>query len=248
MLVLDEPTAALPPHEVESLFSLVRQARSDGTSVIYVSHRLNEIFQLAERTTVLRDGVAQGTVNVEDIDHSTLVRMIVGDGPAADEPEAHGARPSVAPVAVAPAATEQVPPCGCEDLIAQRLDGVDFDVALGEIVGVAGLSGSGREELAGALVGERASHVDLEEVDGRTRRNPSPRQAKEPRRRARAAEPGRGGCDHGVHDAREHLPAVADSRLVPRVHQPVGRDAPVEALDLRPRHPPPRPRADLRAA
>src|SRR6202012_4103293 len=77
-LVLDEPTAALPPHEVEALFELVNQARRGGTSVIYVSHRLHEIFQLADRATVLRDGRVQGTVNVADIDTAALVPMIVG--------------------------------------------------------------------------------------------------------------------------------------------------------------------------
>ncbi|HEV3327847.1 MAG TPA: sugar ABC transporter ATP-binding protein, partial [Acidimicrobiales bacterium] len=177
VLVLDEPTAALPPHEVEALFALVRQARSDGTSVIYVSHRLNEIFQLAERTTVLRDGVAQGTVNVADIDHATLVQMIVGEDGARGAPaEAVGATP--APSTPAPAVSVQPPALRVRGLTAQRLDGVDFDVARGEVLGVAGLSGSGREELAGALVGERASLVTLQVADGRARRDPSPRQAR----------------------------------------------------------------------
>jgi ribose transport system ATP-binding protein len=179
VLVLDEPTAALPPHEVEALFALVRQARLDGTSVIYVSHRLNEIFQLAERTTVLRDGVSQGTVNVADIDHASLVRMIVGDDAAGAEEvavayQAPEERPT--PTAVA---GEQPPALRVRGLTAHRLDGVDFDVALGEVVGVAGLSGSGREELAGAIVGERPSRVDLEIADGRRKSDPSPRQSRD---------------------------------------------------------------------
>ena len=180
VLVLDEPTAALPPHEVEALFALVRQARSDGTSVIYVSHRLNEIFQLAERTTVLRDGVAQGTVNVADIDHATLVAMIVGDDAedAAIESSGPPLTAPAAPLAPAAQARTPVPALRVRGLTAQRLDRVDFDVARGEVLGVAGLSGSGREELAGALVGERASLVSLEVADGRTRRDPSPRQAR----------------------------------------------------------------------
>ena len=180
VLVLDEPTAALPPHEVDALFSLVRKARSDGTSVIYVSHRLNEIFQLADRTTVLRDGVSQGTVNVRDIDHSELVRMIVGDDTlrdhagAASSAELDGGEP----IRLPSAHTEQVA-LRVRNLVAQRLEGIDFDLKLGEIVGVAGLTGSGREELAGALVGERPSHVDLENIDGKRRSDPTPRQAKD---------------------------------------------------------------------
>jgi ribose transport system ATP-binding protein len=177
VLVLDEPTAALPPHEVAALFALVRKARSDGTSVIYVSHRLNEIFQLAERTTVLRDGVSQGTVSVADIDHATLVAMIVGDDGAAAAAHGDLDTRSTPPSAPMPA-PGQPPALTVRGLTAQWLEGVDFDVGVGEVVGVAGLSGSGREELAGALVGERASRVTLEVADGRRRVDPSPRQAK----------------------------------------------------------------------
>ena len=79
VLVLDEPTAALPPHEVDLLFGLVRQASEAGTSVIYVSHRLNEIFELADRATILRDGVNQGTVPIHQLDRAELVHMIVGE-------------------------------------------------------------------------------------------------------------------------------------------------------------------------
>ena len=79
VLVLDEPTAALPPHEVDLLFGLVRQASEAGTSVIYVSHRLNEIFELADRATILRDGVNQGTVPMQQLDRAELVHMIVGE-------------------------------------------------------------------------------------------------------------------------------------------------------------------------
>jgi|GEM_PF-17799 len=179
VLVLDEPTAALPPHEVEALFALVRQARQDGTSVIYVSHRLNEIFQLAERTTVLRDGVSQGTVNVGDIDHETLVRMIVG----ADEHDGHDPGPSLLATPSRAtgdiAAHEQRPALRVRALSAQLLQDVDFDAGVGEVLGFAGLSGSGREEIAGALVGERTSRVELENAQGARRRNPTPRQAKD---------------------------------------------------------------------
>lgn len=172
VLVLDEPTAALPPHEVAALFSLVRQARNNGTSVIYVSHRLNEVFQLADRATVLRDGKGQGSFLVSDIDHSKLVQMIVGgvqlapsDSPANSAETAQSAEHSKVALRV-------------KGLSAQRLDGVDLEVKVGEVVGVAGLTGSGREELAGALVGERPSVVELENVDGRRCSNPTPRKAK----------------------------------------------------------------------
>jgi ribose transport system ATP-binding protein len=136
ILVLDEPTAALPPHEVELLFSLVRQAQSSGTSVIYVSHRLNEIFELADRATVLRDGVSLGTLAVSDLDHASLAQMIVGEALKVPAVERASRR-------AAPRPSEEVA-LQVEDLVTLRLDGVSFSVGVGEVVGVAGLTGSGR--------------------------------------------------------------------------------------------------------
>jgi ribose transport system ATP-binding protein len=242
VLVLDEPTAALPPHEVEALFALVRQARSDGTSVIYVSHRLNEIFQLADRTTVLRDGVSQGTVNVKDIDHSTLVRMIVGD----DTVEAHEIALSSTElesrevIRLQSLQQEQVA-LRVRNLVAQRLEGVDFDLKLGEILGVAGLTGSGREELAGALVGERPSHVQLENLDGKRRSDPTPRQAKDlgvvlvlPNRAAGAAI--------AEFTMRENISLPSQSRdssfgFISRSSENLHSKRWIDALDIRPRDP-----------
>jgi ribose transport system ATP-binding protein len=170
VLVLDEPTAALPPHEVDLLFSLVRQARSSGTSVIYVSHRLHEIFELASRATVLRDGVSLGTVAVRDLDHASLAQMIIGEAlkPAAVDKGIQRAS--------APASPEIA--LRVEDLVSLRLDGVSFSVRVGEVVGVAGLTGSGREELAGALVGERPAKLVLHNRAGQRLVDPTPRQAK----------------------------------------------------------------------
>jgi ribose transport system ATP-binding protein len=169
VLVLDEPTAALPPSEVQILFSLVRQARDAGTSVIYVSHRLDEIFELAERTTVLRDGIARGTVAITDIDRQGLVELIAGGVAPSPVPSHEAAvRPAIGQVALA-----------VHDLTGQRLQGVSFSVRTGEVVGIAGLTGSGREELAGALVGGRPSTVRLVDSAGRQCVNPTPRKAKD---------------------------------------------------------------------
>jgi ribose transport system ATP-binding protein len=167
-LVLDEPTAALPPSEVDALFSLVRQARDAGTSVIYVSHRLDEIFELAERTTVLRDGVARGTVAIRDIDRSLLVQMIAGEAEAGLQ---RVPRSLFGPVGGSVALTVR-------GLTALRLQDVSFSVQAGEVVGIAGLTGSGREELASALVGGHPSTVRLEDAAGRECVNPTPRKAK----------------------------------------------------------------------
>ena len=132
--------------------------------------------------------------------------------------------------------------------MAQRLEGIDFDLKLGEIVGVAGLTGSGREELAGALVGERPSHVDLENIDGKRRSDPTPRQAKDlgvvlvlPNRASGAAIL--------EFTMRENisLPSLArDSSLgfISRSAEYVHSKHWIEALDIRPS----RPGADLCAA
>jgi ribose transport system ATP-binding protein len=169
VLVLDEPTAALPPHEVELLFSLVRETRDSGTSVIYVSHRLDEIFELADRATILRDGTVQGTVPIHEIDHEQLVHMIVGDsGPVSDATDGHKVSSVNNRVALR-----------VEELRGVRLDIESFAVNVGEVVGVAGLTGSGREELAGILVGERDGSVKLTSEDGTQVVNPTPRQAKD---------------------------------------------------------------------
>jgi ribose transport system ATP-binding protein len=167
VLVLDEPTAALPPHEVDLLFGLVRQASDAGTSVIYVSHRLNEIFQLADRATILRDGVSQGTVHMRDLEHTELVRMIVGE-------TVHVAGPAHQSSTVEDDAALAL---SVSNLVGFRLDDVGFSVRVGEVLGIAGLTGSGREELGGALVGERQANVTLQNGSGSSVKNPTPRQA-----------------------------------------------------------------------
>ena len=232
VLVLDEPTAALPPHEVEALFALVNQARNGGTSVIYVSHRLNEIFQLADRATVLRDGRVQGTVKVGDIDHEALVHMIVGDvTPVA------AARPAAAGRTVADPSKVALRVTGLE---ARRLHGVNLEVAQGEIVGVAGLTGSGREELAGALVGEFPSNVVLENAEGAARGGPDASPGQRPRAGAGSAEPlGRSGHGGVHHRGEHHSPVHAPLRLS-RPAAEGGRGRRRQQVDTGARHPPDR--------
>lgn len=232
-LVLDEPTAALPPHEVELLFSLVRQARSNGTSVIYVSHRLNEIFQLADRATVLRDGESQGTVEMKAIDHPALVEMIVGKIQLApSEPTVTSFNEAAADKRVA---------LKVRGLSTQRLKGIDFDVGVGEVVGVAGLTGSGREELAEAMVGEHSSHVQVENVDGHRVTDPTPRQAKKlgivlvlPNRAAGAAT-----AQFTVQEniSLPSLPRYASLGLLRGPGEAVDARRWINALDIRPRDP-----------
>jgi len=145
LLVLDEPTAALPPLEVEALFKVVRDIAAQGVSVLYVSHRLDEIRSIASRISVLRDGRYQGTFDVAGLSRDDIVRHILGHD--LDQGPAGGSH--------AASTTTEVREKGLvvSDLRTTFLKGVSFEVGRGEIVGFAGLDGSGRDELAGALGG-----------------------------------------------------------------------------------------------
>lgn len=139
VLVLDEPTASLPGVEVGHLFELVRTVASRGAAVLYVTHRLAEVFEIADRVTVLRDGRIVLSAPVSQVSHDEMVRHIVGrplDEFYSEPPEA-GQETSLE----------------VERLRTPKLRGVSFEVRKGEILGFAGLTGSGREDIAPALFG-----------------------------------------------------------------------------------------------
>jgi len=141
VLVLDEPTAVLPHDEVERLFAMVREVRDAGTSVLYVSHRLDEIFELADRVTVLRGGRVIATQSVSDIDAAELASLMVGEEVDPDYRAPVAARPD------APVVLE------ARDVHGRWLRGVDLDVHRGEILGIAGLAGAGVLELPYVIAG-----------------------------------------------------------------------------------------------
>jgi ribose transport system ATP-binding protein len=149
LLVLDEPSAALPPAECEALFAVCREVRAKGVSILYVSHRLDEILNLAARVTVLRDGAYQGTFAAKGMDRARLAELIVGS--AVEETAVQAPRP--------PADAEPV--LSVRNLRSEPLAGVDFDVLPGEVLGIAGLSGSGREVLAAAVCGAVPADMQL---------------------------------------------------------------------------------------
>jgi len=140
ILVLDEPTAALPEHEVDLLLSAVRRYASAGHAIIYVTHRLDEVFDLADELTVLRDGVSILTESVSKVTMPRLVETIAG------MPVDAASSPPAPP-------SSQRTALRVEHLEVPPLRDVSFAVAPGEIVGVAGLLGSGRSELLRALFG-----------------------------------------------------------------------------------------------
>jgi ribose transport system ATP-binding protein len=166
VLVLDEPTAALPSEEVESLFAVIRRVASLGVGIIYVSHRLGEIFEIADRVTVLRDARRVGTFDIRELDEAGLVEQIIGRRLEAYYPD------------VADTATDHVL-LRVSGLSGRRVKDASFTVRHGEIVGVAGLLASGRSELARLIFGAQRATAGEIELDGRVLRGHDPRKAVE---------------------------------------------------------------------
>jgi len=142
LLILDEPTASLSARETAVLFRIVRQLQAEGVGILYVSHRLEEVFQLASRVSVLRDGRLVETRDIAGVSRDDLVRLMVGREPLSE--------PREAPPGAA----------GGEVLLDVRgltragvFRDVSFSVRAGEIVGLAGLVGAGRSEVANAVFG-----------------------------------------------------------------------------------------------
>jgi rhamnose transport system ATP-binding protein len=140
ILIMDEPTAALTESDVTRLFDIVRRLRARGVGIVYISHRLDEIFAIGDRVTVLRDGAYVGARNVADTNASELVQMMVGR--RIDNLFPKTTVPIGAPVLEA------------RDIVRHPMTkSVSLTVRAGEIVGLAGLVGSGRSELAQTLFG-----------------------------------------------------------------------------------------------
>ena len=142
LLVLDEPTATLPATEVERLMEIIRRASAGGVGVLYVTHRLDEIFTIADNVTVLRDGREVATVPTSSLDHHRLVDLLVGEELAV----AHH-------VAEALPAEGERPALSLRGITGASLDGFSADIRAGEITGIAGITGSGRETVLGAAFG-----------------------------------------------------------------------------------------------
>jgi ABC-type sugar transport system ATPase subunit len=165
ILVMDEPTAALSPHEVDALFERVRLLQQRGLAVLYISHRLKEVFELSRRITVLKDGRRVDIVASESVRPGELVRMMVGREldhyfpPRASADDAGDVRLQVRGGAVG------------------KLHDIDLEVRAGEIVGLAGLAGAGRTEVARALFGVEPFTAGVVELNGKPIRIRSPRQA-----------------------------------------------------------------------
>lgn len=141
VLIMDEPTAALSEREVERLQGVIRDLRRNGVGIIYISHRLEEVFEVADRVTVLRDGAAVCTRPIGELNRSELIRLMVGRELSAIFPKQQ--------VAIGEPVLELRGVC----CAASGIRDIDLTVRAGEIVGLAGLVGAGRTELAGVLFG-----------------------------------------------------------------------------------------------
>jgi rhamnose transport system ATP-binding protein len=142
VLIMDEPTASLPDREVAKLLEVVRRLRKEGVGIIYISHRLDEVFAIGDRVTVLRDGETVATVAADAADRSDLIRMMVGRELSVVFPKR--------PVPIGPSVALELRNVGSR---AAGVHDVSFSVQRGEIVGVAGLVGAGRTQLAETLFG-----------------------------------------------------------------------------------------------
>jgi len=147
LLVLDEPTAVLTPPEVDDLFATLRQMRSDGKGLVFISHKLHEVMELSDQITVLRDGRVVGSTDPNEATRESLAEMMVGRPVDLDRvvPESS--------VGAEKLTVDSLRVIG--DRGNQAVDGVSFGVRSGEIVGVAGVSGNGQRELADAIFGLR---------------------------------------------------------------------------------------------
>jgi ribose transport system ATP-binding protein len=165
VLIMDEPTSSLSQHESEALFRVIKDLRSRGVSVIYISHRLGEVKELADRVVVLRDGKNAGELSREDITHDNMVRLMVGRNfeiPRRDLKERNGK------IALEVRSLRTVANPGHK---------LNFAVRAGEIVGVAGLVGAGRTEMLQVLFGiDRALGGEIL-IDGQPQRIAGPREA-----------------------------------------------------------------------
>lgn len=165
IVIMDEPTASLTQKEQHLLYAVVRDLRKNGVGVIYISHRLEEIFALADRVTVLRDGQSVGTHAVGDINEAGLIRLMVGREVAQIYPTAESA--PGAPVL-------SLRGVGCT---ASGVHDVSFDVRAGEIFGLGGLVGAGRTELARILFGLTPADSGQITLAGETLHLRSPQEA-----------------------------------------------------------------------
>ncbi|MBC5647187.1 sugar ABC transporter ATP-binding protein [Christensenella tenuis] len=152
ILVMDEPTSALSEKEAEKLMKLVAKLRDQGTGIIFISHRLDELFQIADRVQVMRDGERVGVVKMKEAQREELIRMMVGREVNMFYPKREVEKKQTV--------------LKVKGLTTDYLKDISFEVKAGEILGVFGLMGSGRTEMAQCIFGTHKIHSGEIYVDG----------------------------------------------------------------------------------
>ena len=179
ILVLDEPTAVLDENRVDVLFATIERLRAKGLGIVFISHHLEEIFRIADRVTVLRDGRVTGSAKVADVDQEWLVARMIGRSFVAHEPHARRVRQ---------------PALSIKNLsVPGEVSDITLTVSEGEIVGLAGLVGAGRTELARSVIGLSASRLRIDRGVWPYRENTEPKRRRPTRHRL---------CDGGPKGAR----------------------------------------------
>lgn len=171
ILILDEPTAVLTPQETEELFEQLKLLRESGHTIIFISHKLNEVKALCNRMTILRDGKTMGTYEISDLDEQEISRLMVGRDVSLDiEKEEAGFGKNIFSV---------------KDLVyadsfgKTRLDHVSFSIHEGQILGIAGIDGNGQSELVEAIVGTLKQQQGTITLNGKDISHASVRQRQE---------------------------------------------------------------------
>ncbi|MGB1033891.1 MAG: ABC transporter ATP-binding protein [Primorskyibacter sp.] len=152
LLIMDEPTSVLTPQEVDILFTTLRQLRAEGTSILYISHKLEEIRALCDHATILRHGKNVGTSTPSETTARALAEMMVGTSFAAPKPRASAPGKPVLKIN-----TLSMPAHGA---FGTALHGITLTLRAGEVLGIGGVAGNGQDELLMALSGERRSDPD----------------------------------------------------------------------------------------
>lgn len=165
IMILDEPTAALTDYEIETLFQAIRDVKKLGVTVIYISHRLEEIKKIADKVTVIRDGKLIQTSSIDEVDINRIVKVMVGE-------EIEDRYPKLK-VSIGKEVLR------VEDLaFDRRIRDVNFSIKKGEIVGLTGLSGSGRHLLAKLLIGVKSPYEGMIHINGKAFKSMDPYKAK----------------------------------------------------------------------
>ncbi len=169
VLILDEPTASLDRSEVEKLFGIVRQLRDRGLAIVFITHFLDQVFELSDRVTVLRNGRLVGTEAIATLDRTSLVRMMLGKDLAFHHPDVLGEEGEVGETLM------EFEGFGLSNSVRP----FDLKIHRGEVVGVAGLLGSGRTEMARLMFGIDQADSGSIKIDGSSRQVRNPREAVE---------------------------------------------------------------------